>query len=210
VHGPRLTADAPDGAALLPGNLDARAQFGQRRQRKAADAVALAVARRHQLIAINGELAPGEFVPVFPETRDFREPIVRHSGIVARGSDTKPRAPIAARKCIALSHKGYYTFSVRIEINPSAKRHGISDAEIRTVISYPELRFSLVARIDIDAAPVLHIGRAADNQPHIEVIADLIDPGVAVVFHAMMLRPKLVNALGLDLFITPDYRPQRA
>jgi hypothetical protein len=106
--------------------------------------------------------------------------------------------------------KGYYTFSIRIEINNSAKRHGITDAEIRAVISYLELRFSLVARIGIDAAPVLHIGRAADNQPHIEVIADLIDPAVAVVFHAMMLRPKLVNELGLDLFITPDYRPQRA
>ena len=58
--------------------------------------------------------------------------------------------------------------------------------------------------------PVLFIGPVADNQPRIEVIADLADAAVAEVFHAMMLRPSLVASLGLDELIEPDYGPQRA
>jgi hypothetical protein len=58
-------------------------------------------------------------------------------------------------------------------------------------------------------APVLHIGRAADNRPHVEVIADLADLTISVVFHAMMLRPGLVAALQLDQYFTPQYAPQR-
>ncbi|MCB0948318.1 MAG: ribbon-helix-helix protein, CopG family [Mycobacterium sp.] len=53
----------------------------------------------------------------------------------------------------------------------------------------------------------MFVGRAADNQPHIEVIADLIDPAEVVVFHAMMLRPGLVRKVSLDPFFTPNTPP---
>jgi hypothetical protein len=62
----------------------------------------------------------------------------------------------------------------------------------------------------VNTAPVLFIGPAADNQPWIEVIADLIDPNVAEVFDAMMLRSGLISRLGIDASVDPDYGPQRA
>lgn len=77
------------------------------------------------------------------------------------------------------------------------------------MIAYPALRVGLAPRRE-NTAPVLFIGPAADNQPWIEVIADLIDPNVAEVFHAMMLRSGLVIRLGLDALVDPDYGPQRA
>ncbi|SKV05507.1 Uncharacterised protein [Mycobacteroides abscessus subsp. bolletii] len=99
---------------------------------------------------------------------------------------------------------------MRIEILPSALKHGITEAEIRTVIAYPDLRVTLASRtIDFDSAPVLHIGRPDSNEPHLEVIADLIDPTNAIAFHAMMLRQKLVESLDLTLLFTPEYGPQR-
>lgn len=101
-----------------------------------------------------------------------------------------------------------YTFCVRIDINPSALRHDITITEIHTVINHPEIRYSLSPRIP-NAVPVLFIGRGADNEPHIEVIADILDTDHTEAFHAMMLRPSLVAALGLDRFITPDCAPQR-
>lgn len=39
-------------------------------------------------------------------------------------------------------------------------------------------------RLDIEVELVLFIGRAADNEPHIEVIADIVDPVVMVAFHS--------------------------
>ena len=77
------------------------------------------------------------------------------------------------------------------------------------MIAYPALRVGLAAR-RVNTAPVLFIGPAADNQPWLEVIADLIDPTVAEVFHAMMLRSSLIARLGLDSLVDPDYGPQRA
>ena len=38
----------------------------------------------------------------------------------------------------------------------------------------------------------------------------MIDPHVAEVFHAMMLRSGLIARLGLDSLVDPDYGPQRA
>jgi hypothetical protein len=76
-------------------------------------------------------------------------------------------------------------------------------------VSFPVLRAIIAARRE-GAMPVLFIGPVADNQPWIEVIADLADAAVAEVFHAMMLRPSLVASLGLDELIEPDYGPQRA
>jgi hypothetical protein len=98
---------------------------------------------------------------------------------------------------------------VEIAIRPSARAHLIADEEIRAVIAYPALRVGLAAR-RVNTAPMLFIGPAADNQPWLEVIADLIDPSVAEVFHAMMLRSSLIARLGLDSLVDPDYSPQRA
>ncbi|AKK27334.1 hypothetical protein [Mycobacterium sp. EPa45] len=97
---------------------------------------------------------------------------------------------------------------MRIDIEPSARDHLITDAEIRAVITYPELRLGLVARRP-NADLTLYVGRADDNQPHIEVIADRIAPEHLVAFHAMMLRRKLVAQLRLDAYLTPDFAPQR-
>lgn len=94
-------------------------------------------------------------------------------------------------------------------IRPSARAHLITDEEIKTVIAYPALRVGLAPR-RANTAPVLFIGPAADNQPWIEVIADLADPNVAEVFHAMMLRSGLITLLSLDALVDPDYGPQRA
>lgn len=97
---------------------------------------------------------------------------------------------------------------MRITTKPSAYRHGVTDAEIRTVISYPGLRVAVAPRIP-GSVPVLHVGAGAENEPDLEVIADMVDPAVAVVFHAMRLRPALVAALGLTDYIEPNYGPQR-
>lgn len=97
---------------------------------------------------------------------------------------------------------------MRIKTTPSAAGHGITDAEIRAVISFPALRLGLVARHP-NALPVLFIGPAAENQPWMEVIADLADPDVAVAFHAMMLRTALVASLGIEELIAPEYAAQR-
>ena len=98
---------------------------------------------------------------------------------------------------------------MRIAIVASALAHGITTDEIRTVINNYDLRVSVVSNLYDDADDYFYVGRAAVNQPHIEVIADHIDPNEAVVFHAMMLRPSNVKNMGLDLFITPEYSRQR-
>jgi hypothetical protein len=96
-------------------------------------------------------------------------------------------------------------------IRPSGRQHEISSAEIGTVVNYPEFRIGVRPRLDVEAELVLFIvGRAADNGPHIEVIADVIAPAVMVAFHAVMLRPTVVKAHRLDLHITPEYGPQKA
>jgi hypothetical protein len=105
--------------------------------------------------------------------------------------------------------KGNTLYGVEIAVRPSARAHLITDDESRTLIAYPALRVRLAARRE-NSTPVLFIGPTADNQPWIEVIADLIDPNVVEVFHAMMLRPNLLAHLGLDSLADPDYGPQRA
>ncbi|MDV7196960.1 hypothetical protein R4172_05210 [Rhodococcus kroppenstedtii] len=97
---------------------------------------------------------------------------------------------------------------MRITVIPSARAHGITDNEIRAVMSFYVARIALTPRM-VGAQPFLYIAPAADGEPWIEVIADLRDPEVAVVFHAMMLRHALVANLELDQFITPIYSRQR-
>jgi hypothetical protein len=98
---------------------------------------------------------------------------------------------------------------MRIEITPSAKAHGILDAEIRAAITYYALSLPIAAR-KTAARPFFYTAPAAPNQPWIEVIADHVDPTTAIVFHAMMLRPTLVASLGISHLIDPEYGPQRA
>lgn len=96
-----------------------------------------------------------------------------------------------------------------ITINQSARGHLITDAEIHAVLGFPVLRVVLAPR-RAGALPVLFLGPAAENQPWIEVIADFAGYPEVEVFHAMMLRPSVVAALGLNELIDPDYAPQRA
>ncbi|MGH3644393.1 MAG: hypothetical protein ACRDUX_35870 [Mycobacterium sp.] len=90
----------------------------------------------------------------------------------------------------------------------NAHAHLIIDGEATAVIAHPRTALGLL--------PVertrrrCFIGPAADNQSWIEVIADLIDPNVAEVFHALMLRSGLITRLGLDSLVDPEYGPQRA
>lgn len=105
----------------------------------------------------------------------------------------------------------YYSYGVRIEINPSALAHGITPNEIRAVINNYELRFSIPTRLaNVDANNYLYIGRPADNEPWIELIADHADADVRVIFHAMMLRPSTIAALDhVGTALTPQYSRQR-
>jgi hypothetical protein len=75
---------------------------------------------------------------------------------------------------------------VRIVILDSARRHGITDEEIRSAIEYPMWTARVAARIP-GTAPRLYIGRQTDTEPPVEVLADTAS-GECVVFHAMMLR----------------------
>ena len=105
-----------------------------------------------------------------------------------------------------------YTSDVRIEITPSARQHGIADDEIRAVVEYPALRVVLTAR-RVGTRPVLHIGPAGERGPFIEVIVDIVDivdPMIAVAFHAMMLRKSLVTNLGIEHLVVPSYGTQRS
>lgn len=98
---------------------------------------------------------------------------------------------------------------MRITITPSARQHGITGDEIRTVLAYFALRISLPAKRE-GAVLFLHIGPASANAPYIEVLADMADEDEAVVFHAMMLRRSLVNNLGIaELLGDITYAPQR-
>lgn len=98
---------------------------------------------------------------------------------------------------------------MRIEIGDSARDHLITDSEIRAVFSHPTLIIQLAARL-ANAIPVLYMGPPAVNEPWIEVIADLRQPEIADVFHAMMLRPALVASLDIGHLINPEYARQRA
>ncbi|MCV7192412.1 hypothetical protein [Mycolicibacterium brumae] len=96
---------------------------------------------------------------------------------------------------------------MRIKIAPSARQHGITDEEIRAVVTFPIARQAIPAR-RYHADLFLYAGSVNDHQPHIEVIADHIDQAVAVAFHAMLLRPSTYETHLNGLF-TPRYAAQR-
>ncbi len=75
----------------------------------------------------------------------------------------------------------------------SARRHGIADNEIRSTIEYPMWTARVAPRIPA-TSPRLYIGRLADVEPPIEVLADISDDE-CVVFHAMLLRQSTLAEL---------------
>jgi hypothetical protein len=116
------------------------------------------------------------------------------------------------RKCIALTHKGYYTFGVWIECLPTAWQHSITGDEIRAVISYPLLRYGITTAYP-DADTYMFVGNKINNEPWIEVAAEDEDGHTWAVFHAMMLTPRVagevydISAGIIDL--RNDLSPQR-
>ncbi|UGT64511.1 hypothetical protein [Nocardia asteroides] len=100
---------------------------------------------------------------------------------------------------------------MRLTVLASATRHGITGEEIRAVVFYPVLRTRLTPRLP-GAVPHLFIGKFDEDEPLIEVIADLADPGEWIVFHAMMLRRELVEQTRLGALLAEadrDFAPQR-
>ena len=83
-----------------------------------ADAVTLAVDRRHQLFALNAESAPGGLVAFFPEPRDLLKPIPRHKPMVADAvrhriaSVTRPRGHATMRLPRGVINWGSWVISV--------------------------------------------------------------------------------------------------
>lgn len=89
---------------------------------------------------------------------------------------------------------------MRITITDSARKHAITDDEIRCVIEYPILTVPIVARIAADAT--LYVGRYDDNEPLIEVVA-LQDGETLVAFHAMHLTRSTIRLARIESFIDP-------
>lgn len=98
---------------------------------------------------------------------------------------------------------------MRITIIGSAHRHGITGDEIRTVINHYSMRWAIDSRHP-SSIPFLYVGAIGEDEPHIEVITDERVPGVAIAFHAMMLRPATIASADLAPgAFTPNYGPQR-
>ncbi|MBF6097312.1 hypothetical protein IU510_04365 [Nocardia cyriacigeorgica] len=101
---------------------------------------------------------------------------------------------------------------MRITILECARKHGITEQEIRAVVSYPLLRVHITPRLP-GAVPHLFIGNFDEDEPLLEIIADLADSAEWIVFHAMMLRPQTISQLHLEEFLgdgdLAQQRPQR-
>lgn len=86
-----------------------------------------------------------------------------------------------------------YTFGVRIEGLPSAWQHSITAAEIRAVISYPLLRYTITTVAHPEAATYMFVARV-NNEPWIEVAAE--DDGDRwLIFHAMPLTARVAREI---------------
>ncbi|GAA5066909.1 hypothetical protein [Nocardia callitridis] len=87
---------------------------------------------------------------------------------------------------------------MQIAILECTRRHGVTDDEIRAVLSYPVFRIRIAPRQE-GSDPYLFIGSYDEDEPLIEVIADLADPDKWIAFHAMMLRPATIQNLRLEM-----------
>lgn len=79
-------------------------------------------------------------------------------------------------------------------------------------MSYPLLRTQVTPRLP-GAVPYFFIGNFDEDEPLLEVIADLADPDEWVVFHAMMLRQETIRQLQLEVLLgdgdLAQQRPER-
>ncbi|WP_100483133.1 hypothetical protein [Mycobacteroides abscessus] len=82
---------------------------------------------------------------------------------------------------------------MRIEIIPTGWQHSITGDEIRNVITHPLLRYAITTAHP-DADTYMFIGNT-DNQPWIEVAAENEDEEAWVVFHAMILTPRVAREI---------------
>lgn len=76
--------------------------------------------------------------------------------------------------------------AVKVVIYGSARRHGVADAEIRTVVAHPIVRYGVVPRAEPEAKLIRLVGDT-NGGPLIEVVADQVEPDELHVFHAMLL-----------------------
>ena len=84
-----------------------------------------------KLIALNVELGTGELVARFSETREFREQVVRHRGIVASGSDP-PQPELLAKvdertECLPCELGDIYVSGIFCETKAAGRERNPSD-----------------------------------------------------------------------------------
>lgn len=90
---------------------------------------------------------------------------------------------------------------MQIEIIASARKHGITDDEIRSTVTYP--RRAVKGVNSTLGLAVLFIGQI-DNEPLIELLAQVDESGYRV-FHAMYARWNVLVAAGIaDEFSRDD------
>ena len=94
---------------------------------------------------------------------------------------------------------------VKVVIYASARRHGITGAEIRAVVEHPIVRYRLAPRVEPDAQLVRMVGDPGGG-PMVEVVADRVDADELHVFHAMLLTSavarEVLEATGGHLDLT--------
>ncbi|GAA1718771.1 MAG: hypothetical protein Q7T31_12370 [Dietzia sp.] len=75
---------------------------------------------------------------------------------------------------------------MKVVIYASARRHGITDAEIRAVLEHPIVRYRLAPRTGPQAKLLRMVGDP-DGGALIEVVVDRVGGEELHVFHAMLL-----------------------
>ncbi len=120
-----------------------------------------------------------------------------------RASASEEQTVPAPYICITLAR-------VRFTVYSSALRHGITAAEIRTVIEHPIVRYTAASRTR--TGEVVHMFVGGDgNAAWIETAAEQVGDSWHV-FHAMLLTPRTcaeVRAITADAVILEPSRHQR-
>lgn len=93
---------------------------------------------------------------------------------------------------------------MRVECQPTAWRHGITGDEIRTIITFPLLRYAITTIFPM-AETFMLICRV-DQQPWIEVAAEDVDGEEWAVFHAMRLTARTAREVFVVSQETIDLR----
>lgn len=93
---------------------------------------------------------------------------------------------------------------MRITIINSARKHGITDEEIRNVVSFPMARYRIRSRRD-PTARVFRILGAEDHGPDIEVIAEELGDEMQVL-HAMLLTGAIAKEARAEAYGLENFR----